>query len=68
MLNPLKQMRCGNIADMEGRVLPHQHDINIRAQVDLLWRAKTVMRALHPLQVVHWVCPSRQPVMRIQGQ
>ena len=65
MLNPLKQMRGGYVPDMKGRVLPHQHDINIRAQVDLLWRAKTVMRALYPLQVMHWVCPSRQPVMRI---
>ena len=31
ILNPLKQMGGSDIADMKGRVLPHQHHVDIRA-------------------------------------
>ena len=33
-LDALEQVRGGDIAEVEGRILPHQHDVDVAAEVD----------------------------------
>ena len=45
----LQEMRAGDIAQIERRVLPHQHDIDIVCKVELRKVAQRDMIALNPL-------------------
>src|SRR3954452_22958013 len=44
-LDPLEQMRGGDIAEVERRILPHQDDVDVTAEVEDLRFAEAVMIA-----------------------
>ena len=48
-LQPFEQMRAGDVGEIERRVLPHQHDVDVFHQVDLAVLAHRVVIASDPL-------------------
>ena len=51
ILHPLQQMGGGDVGQVERWVLPHQHDIDIAAKVDHLFRPISEMIAIHLLHM-----------------
>ncbi len=56
-----EQPGTGEIAEVEGRILPHQHDIDIAAEVEQHRIAEPVMRARFALRFEDAVRLRRQP-------
>ena len=44
-LDPLEQMRRGDVAEVERRILPHQHDVDVAAEVEDPRLAEAIMIA-----------------------
>ena len=47
--DPLEQISGGDVADVERRVLAHQHDVNVGGQVERLEFTRAEMIAFDPL-------------------
>ena len=67
-LDALQQVCCGDIAHMERRVLPHQHDVDVGPKVDTLGLSKAVVRAFNALQIIYWMRPCTQPVVGVESK